>query len=88
MQVLWTIAVFLVFAMPAAAQWRHTMTGIPRLPNGKADLSAPAPKRADGKPDITGLWIPGPGVYVGDIAKDLKPGGVAVQGAPREQQQG
>jgi len=79
MQVLWTIAVFLVFAMPAAAQWRHTMTGIPRLPNGKADLSAPAPKRADGKPDITGLWIPGPGVYVGDIAKDLKPGEVPYQ---------
>ena len=79
MNVLLMIAAFIAFATPAAAQWRHTMTGIPRLADGKADLSAPAPKRADGKPDITGLWIPGPGVYVGDIAKDLKPGEVPFQ---------
>src|SRR5437879_4226384 len=79
MKVLLTIATFMMSVMPAAAQWRHPMTGIPRLPDGKPNLSAPAPKRADGRPDITGLWMPGPGVYVGDIAKDLKPGDVPFQ---------
>src|SRR5207248_10324814 len=73
-----TITAFLMTALPAP-QWRHPMTGIPRLPDGKPYLAAPAPRRADGKPDITGLWKPGPGVSVGDIAKDLKPGDVPFQ---------
>jgi hypothetical protein len=55
MNLLLTITAFLVSAMPAG-QWRPPMTGIPRLPDGKPNLSAPAPKRVDGKPDITGLW--------------------------------
>jgi hypothetical protein len=64
-------------AMPAA-QWRQLMSWIPRLPNGKPNLSAPAPMRADGRPDITGLWKPGAG-YVSDIAKGLKCGDVPFQ---------
>jgi hypothetical protein len=65
-------------AAPPAAQWRQPMSGVPRLPNGKVDLNAPAPQKADGKPDITGLWKVAGG-YVVDIAKDLKPGGVPFQ---------
>jgi hypothetical protein len=42
---------------PAQAQWLHYNTpGIPRLPDGKPNLSAPAPKTADGKPDLSGFW--------------------------------
>lgn len=39
------------------AQWLDFPTpGIPRLANGKADLSAPVPRTAQGLPDLTGLW--------------------------------
>ena len=47
-------------ALPAGtgdAQWLNYPTpGIPRLPDGKPNLSAPAPRTTDGKPDLTGLW--------------------------------
>ena len=43
---------------PAGAQWLDYPTkGIPRNPDGKANLSAPAPKLPDGKPDLSGLWL-------------------------------
>jgi hypothetical protein len=75
-----SVLMIAIFAMAAGAapQWRHTMSGVPRLPNGKVDLTAPAPRRTDGKPDITGLWKVNGG-YVADIAKDLKPGDVPYQ---------
>ena len=74
-----SIAMMLLLAGAAAAQWTNFPTpGVPRLPNGKPDLSAPAPKTADGKPDLSGIWQTRPG-YTGNIAKDLKPGEVSFQ---------
>ena len=65
------VAVLMMTASPSAQWLGHPTAGIPRTPDGKPNLSAPAPKTADGKPDISGLWLTR-GIYIGDIAKDLK----------------
>jgi hypothetical protein len=69
-----------VLSMPAAAQWINYRTpGVPRLPDGKVDLSAPAPRTADGKPDLSGVWRAGrTGEYGYDfnLAVNLKPGDI------------
>jgi hypothetical protein len=57
----------------AAAQWQGYKTpGIPRLPDGSANLSAPAPKAADGKPDLSGIWMASRAVF--DLSQAVKKG--------------
>ncbi|HEX4593681.1 MAG TPA: hypothetical protein VH157_05385 [Bryobacteraceae bacterium] len=56
-----TISAFLAFlfalAPPASAQWLNYPTArVPRLRDGKPNLSAPAPRTKDGKPDLSGIW--------------------------------
>ena len=75
---------FCVFATPPLrAQWLNYPTpGIPRQPDGKPNLSAPAPRTADGRPDLSGIWASECGIYgrddcfvrslFFDLAKDLK----------------
>src|SRR5579862_6466589 len=55
------------------AQWfNYLAPGIPRTPDGQPNLSAPAPKMYDGKPDLSGVWAGDPDFFR-DLAKDLKP---------------
>ena len=59
---------------PLAAQWLNQPTpGIPRTPDGKPNLAAPAPRTPDGKPDLSGLWNKISPKYSRNIAADLKP---------------
>jgi hypothetical protein len=68
----------------ASGQWlTYPTPGIPRLPDGKPNLSAPAPRLAGGRPDLSGIWAAECALYNGggcftrslffDLARDLKP---------------
>lgn len=73
-----------VVCAPGGAQWLNYKTrGVPRLGNGDANLSAPAPRLSDGHPDLSGVWAAECAIYGGDpcftqslffdLAKDLTP---------------
>ena len=54
-----TAAAFVVLCAVTEAQWLNYKTpDIPRLPNSRPNLSAPAPRLPDGKPDLSGIWQP------------------------------
>jgi len=74
-----SMVVLAAMLTPCYAQWiKYPTAGIPRLPDGQPDMNAPAPKQANGRPDLSGLWQP-PGGYVGNIARDLPADAVPFQ---------
>src|SRR6266705_4354308 len=72
-----TIVALVLMSVATGAQWlNHPTAGIPRLPDGKPNLSAPPPRLADGHPDLSGIWNVGNMLYFHDLARGLKPGDV------------
>jgi hypothetical protein len=67
------VGAVMLAATAADAQWLKLKTpGVPRTPDGKPNLNAPAP-RVSGKPDLTGLWRFSADPYTNNVTVDLKP---------------
>src|SRR5687768_10547819 len=68
-----TFALCLLTSTVTSTQWHGYKTpGIPRLPDGSPNLAAPAPKTADGKPDLSGIWQASRAVF--DLAQAVRKG--------------
>jgi hypothetical protein len=51
-------AIVAALSASLSAQWPlHPQPGIPKGPDGKPNLTAPAPRTPDGKPDLSGIWM-------------------------------
>jgi hypothetical protein len=60
-------------ALPTMGQWLELPTpGLPRTADGKPDLTAPAPRLPDNKPDFAGIWHRSSTRYYDNIAVDLE----------------
>jgi len=70
---------FVLTLLPSATgQWlNYPAAGIPRLPNGNPNLSSPAPRSPDGKPDLYGIWVmdetPQEGPFVQAPKNEIQP---------------
>src|SRR5580658_6469470 len=70
-----TAAIVLTITVAANAQWDpYPWKRVPRTPDGKVDLKAPAVRTPYGKPDLSGFWMPeDPVKHLLNLAADLKP---------------
>jgi hypothetical protein len=50
-------AVLTALGVSLSAQWPLHPVGVPKGPDGKPNLVAPAPRTPDGKPDFSGIWM-------------------------------
>jgi len=72
--ILAALTLAILIPLSVRAQWIDGPTpGVPRLPDGKADLKAATPRTADGKPDLSGVWRASNKTmrYVLQLASDL-----------------
>jgi len=66
------VCVALFVYVPVYAQWTKVPPpAIPRGPDGKPNLSAPAPKLPDGTADLSGVWEPAETKWLRNLAADI-----------------
>src|SRR5947199_10082660 len=57
-----SMALLALICTPVHGQWTKVpASAIPRAPDGKPNLAAPAPRLSDGRPDLSGIWAPNGG---------------------------
>src|SRR2546426_12840855 len=68
-----SMALLALICTPVHGQWTKVpASAIPRGPDGKPNLAAPAPRLSDGRPDLSGIWASNGGDKQ-NLAKNLKP---------------
>jgi len=71
-QLLLGLASAALLSGPVFAQWTKVPpASIPLTPDGKPNLTAPAPRLPDGKPDLSGVWNP-PGGFIRNLTPNTK----------------
>ena len=75
------LAIVWTLTSTGLAQWEpYPWKNVPRTPDGKVDMKAPARRTAEGKPDLSGFWMPtNPVKHLLNLAADLKPEDVPLQ---------
>jgi hypothetical protein len=70
-----SLAIAITITAPAYAQWDpYQWKRVPRTADGKVDLNAPTQRTRDGKPDLSGFWMPqNPVKHLLNLAADMKP---------------
>jgi hypothetical protein len=90
MRILFALCSLVLMSLTAAAQWTDfPLKNVPRLADGKLNLSAPTPKTPEGTPDLSGVWWVRPSSedkgtsgqqprWFINLAADAKPGDVTM----------
>ena len=74
-----TVAMVIMAAPAPSAQWVNVPPPVPLWPDGKPNLTAPAPRAIDGRPDLSGIWEAISVKYLENLAADMKPEDIPYQ---------